>query len=224
MTTRQKVEAITFDVGGTLIKPWPSVGHVYAKVAAENGLKNLSPEILNRQFGAAWKGLESFNHGREEWAALVDKTFAGTGTEPPSQTFFPQLYDRFSEPEVWHVFEDVVPALEVLASHRVKLGIISNWDERLIPLLRRLKLDTYFEAIVVSCNVGFPKPSSIIFEHAARKLGVAPERILHVGDSLDHDIKGATTAGFQTRLIDRNRESEPSTRIKFLHELEVEVA
>jgi putative hydrolase of the HAD superfamily len=220
MKTKPKIEAITFDVGGTLIKPWPSVGHVYAEVAAQHGLKQLSPELLNGKFGAAWKRLKSFNHGRDEWAALVDQTFEGIGPEPPSQTFFPQLYERFSEADAWHVFEDVVPTLEVLAGQGVRLGIISNWDERLAPLLRRLKLDTYFEAIIVSCDVGFPKPSPIIFEHASKKLGVPAGHILHVGDSIEHDIEGAAMAGFQAKLLDRSQGSKPPTRIKFLHELE----
>ncbi|MDB6123923.1 MAG: REG-2-like, superfamily [Pedosphaera sp.] len=223
MTRISKLEAITFDVGGTLIKPWPSVGHVYAEIAARHGIKKASPEMLNRKFGAAWQAMKSFNHGREEWAALVDQTFAGLGDEPPSQTFFPELYDRFSEPDAWHVFEDVVPTLEALAASGMRLGIISNWDERLLPLLERLRLHTYFDAIVVSCDVGFAKPSPVIFEHAAKKLGAAPELILHVGDSSQHDVAGATAAGFQSRLIDRKEDPQPPLRIKSLHELEVEV-
>jgi putative hydrolase of the HAD superfamily len=223
MTRISKIEAITFDVGGTLIKPWPSVGHVYAEVAANHGVERVSPEVLNHRFGMAWQATKNFNHGRDEWAALVDQTFAGLGDEPPSQTFFPELYDRFTQPGAWHVFEDVVPTLEALAASGTRLGIISNWDERLLPLLERLRLHTYFDAIVVSCDVGFAKPSPVIFEHAAKKLGVAPEFILHVGDSLQHDVTGAASAGFQTRLIDRDQESHFPFRIRSLEELEVEV-
>jgi putative hydrolase of the HAD superfamily len=223
MTRISKLEAITFDVGGTLIKPWPSVGHVYAEIAAQHGIKKVSPEILNRKFGAAWHSMKNFSHGREEWATLVDQTFAGLTDEPPSQTFFPKLYDRFSEPDAWHIFEDVIPTLEALAASGTRLGIISNWDERLLPLLERLRLQTYFDAIVVSCDVGFAKPSSVIFEHTAKKLGVAPELILHVGDSPQHDVAGAATAGFQSRLINRNEDAQYPLRIKSLHELEIEV-
>src|SRR5437762_3763533 len=96
-TVLGQIEAITFDVGGTLIEPWPSVGHVYAEVAARHGLKNLSPEKLNRQFAAAWGALKNFHHTRDEWAALVDQTFAGLCERPPSGTFFPELYARFAE-------------------------------------------------------------------------------------------------------------------------------
>src|ERR1700704_702865 len=87
MTHLGHIQAVTFDVGGTLIKPWPSVGHVYAEVAARHGLEAASPEQLNRQFAEAWREFKNFNHGREEWAVLVDRTFAGVSEEPPSRTF-----------------------------------------------------------------------------------------------------------------------------------------
>src|ERR1700722_18252190 len=62
------VHAITFDVGGTLIQPWPSVGHVYAEVAARHGIKPEAAETLNQRFAAAWKKLKDFHHKREEGA------------------------------------------------------------------------------------------------------------------------------------------------------------
>ena len=129
-----QVRAVTFDVGGTLIKPSPSVGDIYAEVAARHGVKKISAETLNRRFAAAWKGLKNFNHTRAEWAALVDETFGASGVKP-SETFFPEIYDRFAEPEAWHVFEDVLPAFDALAAMDINLGIVSNWDERLRPLL-----------------------------------------------------------------------------------------
>jgi putative hydrolase of the HAD superfamily len=215
-----QIQAVTFDVGGTLIRPWPSVGHVYAEVAARHGLESVPPEALNRQFSAAWRALKTFNHGREEWAALVDQTFAGLSVEPPSQTFFPELYDRFREPEAWQVFEDVVPMLNELAALGINLGIVSNWDDRLGPLLEHLKLNKYFEAIIVSCDVGFTKPSPVIFEQAAKKLGVPPGLILHVGDSLDTDVAGAKAAGFEAVLVDRALREDEAGRIRSLRRLE----
>ena|SRR5579872_5021912 len=219
MNATKPVKAITFDVGGTLIRPWPSVGHVYAEVAARHGIK-VSPAVLNRRFAAAWRELKSFNHTRGEWAALVDQTFAGQEGNPPSETFFSELYERFSEPEAWRVFEDALPALDALAALGLDLGIISNWDERLRPLLDRLGLGKYFETIIISCEVGFSKPSPVIFEQAVRKLGLAPQSILHVGDSFTSDVEGARAAGFQALQITRGRGDIREGQIKSLRELE----
>src|SRR5947209_8770968 len=92
MMPARQIRAVTFDVGGTLIRPWPSVGHVYAEVAARHGFEDLSAAILNRQFAAAWQARQNFNHTRAEWAELVDATFEGLVETLPSETFFPDLY------------------------------------------------------------------------------------------------------------------------------------
>ena len=217
--TASPIRAVTFDVGGTLIESCPSVGHIYAAVAEQHGLKGLSVETLNRQFAAAWRRATQFRYSRAEWAAIVDATFSGLTEVPPSQTFFEELYDRFSQPEAWHVFEDVLPTLEALASRGVKLGVISNWDDRLPPLLRRLKLLDYFETVAVSCAVGAPKPSRVIFDYAAEKLGLAPEAILHIGDSPEMDVQGAQAAGFQALLLRRGTKTTGPNCICSLRDL-----
>jgi putative hydrolase of the HAD superfamily len=197
------IKAVTFDVGGTLIEPWPSVGHVYAAVAAQHGVENLSADTLNTRFRAAWKARPGFRHSREAWSELVDEVFLGAARTPPSETFFPALYDRFAEPDAWHIFDDVLPTLNGLSSRGIKLGVISNWDERLCGLLRKLKLDGYFESMSISCEVGVPKPSPAIFEHAANALRLPANTILHIGDSLEMDVNGARAAGFNALRIHR---------------------
>src|SRR5579862_3586839 len=109
-----ELKAVTFDVSGTLIEPWPSVGHVYAEVAARHEV-NVSADTLNSRFRSAWSARHSFEHSRAGWEELVDEVFFGL-CAPPRQTFFGELYDRFSEPEAWRIFDDVVPALDALAS------------------------------------------------------------------------------------------------------------
>lgn len=199
---RVQIRAVTFDVGGTLIEPWPSVGHVYAEVAARHGFTNISPDLLNARFRTAWNQCKPFEHARAGWEVLVDEVFLGL-CEPPSRTFFPELYHRFSEPDAWRVFEDVVPALQALASRNVKLGVVSNWDERLRGLLRVLKLHEHFEVFAISCEIGFPKPSRAIFDEVALKLALPANAVLHVGDSVEMDFVGARAAGFHALRINR---------------------
>jgi HAD superfamily hydrolase (TIGR01459 family) len=45
------------------------------------------------------------------------------------------------------------------------------------------------------------KPHRAIYEQAARTAGLAPGRLLAVGDSLDHDVAGGASAGFRTALV-----------------------
>jgi putative hydrolase of the HAD superfamily len=217
------IKAVTFDVGGTLIEPWPSVGHVYAQVAARNGLKNCAADMLNARFRTAWSSRKPFEHSRAGWKELVDEVFVGL-CDPPSQTFFPELYDRFSEPDAWRVFEDVVPTLEALASLGIRLGVISNWDDRLHGLLRAMKLDRHFEMCAISCEIGFSKPSRVIFEQAAFKLGLPANAILHIGDSSEMDVAGARAAGLQAIRIERALKKSGTEAILSLAELPAKIA
>ena len=214
-----KIQAVTFDVGGTLIECWPSVGHIYAETAARHGHPLLDPAVLNRNFKAAWREFKDFSHTASDWSALVDATFRGLIEPLPSQTFFPQLFDRFAQPEVWHIFEDVLPTLRALHSNGVRLGIVSNWDKRLRPLLHELDLDAYFESIVVSCEVGARKPAGQIFDSACATLGVDRSEILHVGDSLEMDFQGARAAGLQAIWLRRGARQRRQGTIKTLREL-----
>ena len=213
------IRAVTLDVGGTLIDPWPSVGHVYAEVAARHGVRKLSPTLLNRRFGAAWQRRTRLVQTEAAWAEVVDEVFSGLTARPPRQTFFPELYQRFCEPGAWRVYEDVHPTLRALAARGVRLGVVSNWDERLRPLLGRLDLADYFQSIVVSCEAGYAKPSKAIFELAAQKLETPAAAALHVGDDAELDLQGAGLAGLQALQICRGAAADRGGQIKSLREL-----
>jgi len=206
--TGSPIEAVTFDVGGTLIAPFPSVGAIYSRVAKRNGAGVIPAEVLNQRFAEVWRKVRPFHHTRDDWAHLVDRVFEGLVPEPPSATFFPDLYAEFARAESWSVFEDVLPTIEALAGVGVDLGIISNWDDRLRPLLRALRLDRYFSCILISCETGFAKPSPVIFQEALRRLGRPGSAVLHVGDELQDDFAGAVGAGFSALHL--RRETSPA--------------
>ncbi|MDA0750235.1 MAG: HAD-IA family hydrolase [Verrucomicrobia bacterium] len=202
------VEAIVFDVGGTLIEPCPSVGHIYADVASGCGHSDLDPTRLNDQFAEAWRAKGDFQYNENDWERLVIRTFEGLVSEADCRIMFPKLYQRFEDPGVWKVHADVLPTLDDLAGRGFRLGIVSNWDTRLRPLLDNLRLEGFFELISVSCDIGFTKPSPVIFEHTISKFGLPPDRILHVGDVYEEDVMGAQTAGLQALHIDRTCSGE----------------
>jgi putative hydrolase of the HAD superfamily len=59
----------------------------------------------------------------------------------------------------------------------------------------------------------------VIFEQAARKLGLPLGAILHVGDSASMDARGALAAGLQARLLDRRAAAAHEDRIRSLLDL-----
>jgi putative hydrolase of the HAD superfamily len=214
-----KIRAITFDVGSTLIDSRPSVGHIYADLAAKHGYPDISPSLLTQRFRQAFSACTTPLHSPAEWSVIVDQTFLGLVDPPPSKTFFPALYQRFREPSSWIVHTDVIATLVHLQTRNLQLAILSNWDNRLRPLLAALHLAPFFQHIIVSSEFGVAKPNASIFHHAAKLLNLHPASILHVGDSPTTDFAGARNAGFQALLLDRNQPHSPPTRIRSLSEL-----
>lgn len=201
-----RIRAVTFDAGGTLIEPWPSVGAIYSEVAAEFGYR-CEPEKLTAGFFNAWQSRSAFAYSRVEWFEVVRHSFRESCDV--STKMFDAIYERFSESRCWRIYDDVLPALEQLKSRGLRLAVISNWDDRLAPLLQSLGLANHFDAIFASAVIGAHKPSPGIFHHAATQLQVTPAEILHIGDSQNEDIVGARTAGFQARRIRRSGATEP---------------
>ena len=198
-----RTQAVTFDVGGTLIQPWPSVGAVYAEVAGMYGFSGLDAERIERQFHQAMAERAEFQHTKEEWFGVVWESFRGLLSEAACAAFFPFLYEKFGMADVWRVYGDVLPALDQLAERGFRLAAVSNWDARLRPLLRDLSLMPFFEAVSVSSEVGFLKPSAVLFEHALRMLGLPAGAVVHVGDSFAEDVVGAKSAGLAAVLLQR---------------------
>jgi putative hydrolase of the HAD superfamily len=198
----QLIQAVTFDVGGTLMAPWPSVGHVYARVAAAHIGFAADPHLITRQFVEAWGARAEFDYSREAWFDLVRRSFHGLCEV--SEQLFTALYDSFSTHDAWRVYEDVLPCFEALQKASIRLAVISNWDTRLKPTLRSVGLHDYFEVITVSGECGVNKPAREIFEITAAALRLKPSQILHIGDAHREDYLGATSAGFHALHLDRD--------------------
>ena len=89
--------------------------------------------------------------------------------------------------------------LDALA-RRVTLGLITNGIGQVQRTrIRRLGLESYFDAVAISGEIGFAKPGVEIFAHAFRQLG-DPDRsaALMVGDSLSSDVSGGVNYGIAT--------------------------
>jgi putative hydrolase of the HAD superfamily len=199
------IRAVSFDVGGTLIEPRPSVGHVYAGAAAQGGFGLLDPLDLNLRFYGAWKRHRAkFDFTKDSWRKLVSEAVAALGPEATSPELFEAIWIAFMQTEAWRIFEDVRPCLTGLRQRGLRFCVVSNWDERLVPTLRNLGLEREFECIFASAVLGVAKPSSDIFAAAQRALGLPAGQILHVGDTRREDRDGAVAAGFRGVWLGRS--------------------
>ncbi|MFW6162657.1 MAG: HAD-IA family hydrolase [Planctomycetota bacterium] len=214
-------EAVLFDAVGTLVAPHPSVGAVYAAVAADFGVEG-DAKALEAGFRAAWRERAAArfegevqrrtSNARERrwWRGTVRRTFEHAGLPDPGDGCFAALFRRFGQGRSWRVFDDVRPALRGLQGQGLRLGVVSNFDSRLHRILDDLDLALLLDAVILSAEAGCAKPAQGIWDAAVAAVGAAPRRVLMVGDSLVEDVTGARAAGCQALLLDREgRHSRP---------------
>ncbi|MBX5489891.1 MAG: HAD-IA family hydrolase [Chloroflexi bacterium] len=206
------IRAVFFDVGGTLVYPHPSFPGVIARVLAQHGfpvpeeqIAALEPIVLAEMatLHAAGGGFtRSEAESRQFWHGLYCRFLDHLGI-PAGGDLPRHLYDEFIKYETYRLYPDTLPALEALRARGVALGIISNWESWLEPLLLHLEIHGFFAATAISGHHGVEKPDPRIFELAVASLGVPPAEAAHVGDSVRHDVEGARRAGLVPVLIDR---------------------
>jgi putative hydrolase of the HAD superfamily len=210
---------VLFDVGETLIAPRESFGAVYARVLAALGVV-LPAEGLELGLRRCWAEINgslppgvdrySAETGGESayWLRFVRGTLARTPNAPNDEALAVRallpLRDAFRDPGSWVIFDDVLPALASLRESGARLGVVSNWDSNLSPLLERLGLAAWFDAIVVSSLEGLEKPRPELFLRAVERLGGQPSQALHVGDTPELDGAGAHAAGVSCVIVDRH--------------------
>lgn len=108
-------------------------------------------------------------------------------------------------PAHFAVFPDVERTLRALRARGVPLMLVSNWHAGLRGFCRALALDAYFDVIVSSFEAGYEKPDPRIFAIGCAQLGLLPEQVLHIGDSLIDDVEGARAAGLGAVHLERPR-------------------
>ncbi|MEH7386433.1 HAD family hydrolase [Bacillus sp. JJ1521] len=102
---------------------------------------------------------------------------------------------------------------------KVKVGIITNGStQRQKAKIMNTNLNSCFDLIIISEEVGFSKPDKRIFELALNKLNVEPEAALFVGDNIEKDIGGCKNANikgiwFNPHRIKNDTEIKPYAEI-----------
>jgi len=101
---------------------------------------------------------------------------------------------------------DAPKVIQRLSELDLKIGLICNTGRgpghALRELMRKEGVLDYFDATIFSDEVGYGKPDSRIFLTAAKRLGLEPSNILHVGDNIENDVRGAQSAGMKTLLFE----------------------
>ncbi len=209
---RPSIEAITLDFYGTLVyhRDGRGRGHNLVQYLRAQGLE---PDPWDHQVL-----YEAF--------ARHDVDYAPALSEDRRQAYLRQLtitvFERLGLPidmesaashagALWEIlgppafalYSEVDEVLTKLRQEGYPLAVVSNWQRGLKHFCTELGLDGVFDHILSSDELGVSKPDPRIFSEACRRLGTAPERVLHVGDTPSDDYAGARAAGMNALLLQR---------------------
>jgi HAD superfamily hydrolase (TIGR01549 family) len=192
------IRAVFLDALGTLVElepPWLSLRRrVPARVSDERLEAALRAEMAYyRDHAHEGRDDASLADLRERCAALVSQQL---GVDVTAE----ELVDAIR----FEAYPDAVPALRELRDRGEKLLAVSNWDCSLPDVLDRVGVGELLDGSVSSAGAGARKPDPAIFEAALELAAVRPDEALHVGDTREEDVEGASAAGIRSLLIDRD--------------------
>ena len=202
MTRIRDHEALTFDVYGTLIDWEPSIGAFFGAWAERNGVEADDVAILDA-FDDARSRLQAIRPALL-YPEVLGRTY-GAIAERWNRPVDAKEQEEFSRSAgTWPPYRDTVESLQHLRRHFC-MGCVSNIDDRsLEATLAALGIEWDFT--VTAEQVGAYKPDFPHFVHMVSRcgrLGVGPDRILHIGQSLRADVAPAAKLGLKMAWINR---------------------
>jgi len=186
------VEAVTFDLGGTLVRPdtHPTTGQVALVLGTSlDEARTVMGEIAKRRIIAPGDLAVELagRYGRRALVGPLTQVLEGARRRAAA----PQLY------------ADTIPVLELLRARGFALYGMSNALGSSTPDSPPL-FHSLLDAVFASAETGACKPERKAFAIVERAQGLPPDRFLHVGDSVRADVGGALTAGWHAVHLDRS--------------------
>jgi len=197
-----RFEILTFDCYGTLINWEAGILPVLHRLMAAHGEK-ADDSMLLKLYGDFEQRAEAgeFQPYREVLASVVRQFGYEFGFTPTSK----EIHSLAESLPNWRPWPDTVSALRLLKS-RFRLAILSNIDNELFAATRP-QLGVEFDEVITAQQAHAYKPSLKIFELALSRIHAPAHRVLHVGQSIYHDVIPAQALGLATVWVNR-----PSSR------------
>ncbi len=218
------IHVIFFDAAETLFHVNGSVADIYLIHAVQYGFRQTpdSQASITQAFQRAFRDaappvfaetdpIKLKQCERLWWFDIVHNVFYRVGMFERFDEFFEQVFQVFEDSRSWALFPETLAVLTKLREEGFELGIVSNFDSRLFPVMRGLGIDRLFDTVTISSMARAAKPASKIFKLALEKHAVDPDEAMHVGDSVRDDVEGATKAGLTGVLLDRSGRSQTSS-------------
>jgi len=193
-----RFEILTFDCYGTLIDWETGLLSALHRILSAHGKKIDDATLLELYGNFEQLSEQGVFHPYREVLQSVVRQFGDELGFVPTAEEVRSLPDSLA---LWRSWPDTVAALRQLKS-RYRLAILSNVDDDLFAATRP-QLEVEFDEVITALQAQAYKPSLKIFEFALARIQAPAHRILHVGQSIFHDVIPAQALGLATVWVNR---------------------
>jgi putative hydrolase of the HAD superfamily len=134
------------------------------------------------------------------WRDRVRSTFLAADSSLRFEDFegcFGALFDHYAQGDSWRLRPGARTALLDLERQELRLGVVSNFDQRLSQILQQLGIVELLDTVMLPAQCGARKPDARIFEAALHEIDVSPSEAFFLGDDPELDVAGARAAGLR---------------------------
>ncbi|WP_202486489.1 HAD family hydrolase [Streptomyces sp. SID4985] len=206
------VRAVCFDLGGTLVRPEP--------VATTGQVAEVLGISLEEARALMGKGAKRRLVSPRDLAHELADHFGRSALAGPLAEVLERARCRAEDPQL---YPEVPDTLVALRERGFALFAMTNALGSSVPEQEPEVFRTLLDGVFYSARTGAIKPEREAFAAVERASGLRPEELLHVGDSVDADVRGASSAGWLTAWLDRHRAPEglvPAASTPRLHSLD----
>lgn len=182
-----QVRAVLFDLDGTLIDSAPDLGAAVDKMRTDRGLPPLPLQRYRPMAGAGARG-------------MLGEAFGISPEHPEFELLREEFFDNYQAcmTERTQAFEGVPQLLQELQQRSLPWGVVTNKSTRFAtPLTQQMPLFATMQTVICGDTTPHAKPHPEPLLEAARRLGVAPQHCIYVGDDA-RDIQAGHAAGMGT--------------------------
>lgn len=200
MLNLERYKVLTFDCYGTLIDWESGILGALRPLLLAHQVQMQDAEIL-AQYAEIEAALEAGAY--RPYRQVLESVVQQFGER---FNFVPTLEETTSLPDSiqnWPPFADTVAALQQL-HQKYQLVILSNIDDALFAGSAQ-HLQIKFDDVITAEQIGSYKPAPKNFQTMMQRVGVPPDQILHVAQSVHHDIVPASSLGLSTVWVNRRQ-------------------